>query len=217
MSAAKKAQSAALSGSKEELAAKAAEDPVFLGEVLDALNGDNRSQRVLAARTVHALAIHAPETLRAHGNALSEALEKPEAQTRWEILGALEKIVAVDARVAEKALVSAAEEHGLHDPDSGVVRLAAFRLLGAYGATTERRSEKIWPWMEEAVRVYHGDTEFPAMLVGVIRLVTGGASDRVKLAAAETMAFDAEHSKGLVGRRAKKIVECAPKRRRRKT
>jgi len=34
-----------------------------------------------------------------------------------------------------------------------------------------------------------------------------------KLAAAERMEFDAEHTKGLVGRRAKRIVECAPKKR----
>ncbi len=205
-----------MAADKETIAAKAAEDPVFLGEVLDALNGDDRSQRVAAARAVHALAVHAPDTLRAHGAALAEALEKPEAQTRWETLAAIEKVVTVDARVADKALTAAAEEHGLHDADSGVVRLAAFKMLCAYGATTEKRSEKIWPWIAEAIRVYHGDPEYPAMLVAVIRLVTGGAADSVKLAAAETMAFDAEHSKGIPGRRAKRIVECAPKKRRRK-
>jgi hypothetical protein len=91
------------------------------------------------------------------------------------------------------------------------VRLAAFRVLCAYGSTTAKRSERVWPLVDEGLRVFHGDPEFPAMLVGVVRLITGNASDDVKLAAAERMEFDAEHSKGLVGRRARQIVDAAPK------
>ena len=98
----------------------------------------------------------------------------------------------------------------LHDEDSGVVRLAAFRLLATYGATTETRSEKVWPLLGEAIRIYHGDSEFPQMLTGLIKLVSGNASDEVREAAADTMSFDADHSKGLTGRRAKQVVSCAP-------
>jgi hypothetical protein len=54
------------------------------------------------------------------------------------------------------------------------------------------------------------------MLTGVIRLVQGNASDSVREAAADTMSFDSEHTKGLTGRRAKQIVSCRPKKRRRK-
>jgi hypothetical protein len=97
-----------------------------------------------------------------------------------------------------------------------VVRLAAFRLLCAYGATTEKRSERVWPLVDEAIRCYHGDPEFPAMLVSVYRLTSGNSSDEVKLAAAERLVFDAENRKGLIGRRARQIVACAPKKRARK-
>ncbi len=196
---------------KDELAEQAAADEAVLGVLVHALSGDDRPRRIAAARAVHALAIREPAALKPFGAELADALGRPEAQTRWEILGALEKVVGADARVVDKALQPAIE--ALHDAESGVVRLAAFRLLTAYGATTATRSEKVWPYVDEAIRVYHGDPEFPAMLIGVIRMVSGSASDEVKIAAAERMLFDSEHGKGLLARRAKKIVGCAPKRR----
>jgi len=54
------------------------------------------------------------------------------------------------------------------------------------------------------------------MLSGFVRFMQGAAPDEIKLAAAERMTFDAEHAKGLLGRRAKQIVACAPKKRGRK-
>ncbi len=200
---------------KDEYAERAANNPATLAAVMDALSGADRRNRQYAARVVHAIAIHRPVVLRAYADALADALDRPESQTRWEILGALEKLVAEDARMIDRALPGITT--ALHDSESGVVRLAAFRVLSAYGSTTARRSERVWPLIDEAIRVYHGDAEFPAMLSGVVRLVSGGAADSVKLAAAERMEFDAEHTKGLVGRRAKRIVECAPKKRARKS
>jgi hypothetical protein len=203
-----------LARDKDDVGAHAARNKKVLAQLLHALSGDNRSQRVAAARALHSLAIHDPAVLKTCGAELADALDRPEAQTRWEILATLEKVVAVDARVADKAIGPATT--ALHDADSGVVRLAAFRLLAAYGATTKTRADKVWPLIDEAIRVYHGDPEFPAMLIGVIRLVGGEASDEVKSAAAERMLFDAEHTKGLTGQRARRIVACAPKKRRRK-
>lgn len=200
---------------KDEYAARAAKNKVVLKTVMDALSGADRRNRQQAARVVHALSIHKPEVLKTQADALADALERPESQTRWEILGALEKMVAVDARIIDRSLSGITTN--LHDSESGVVRLAAFRVLAAYGSTTVRRSERVWPLMDEAIRTYHGDPEFPAMLTGVVRLVSGGAADDVKKAAAERMEFDSEHTKGLVGRRAKQIVECAPKKRARKS
>lgn len=183
--------------------------------VWDALAGDDRTQRSLAARVINELAIQKPEMLKERGAELADALDRPEAQTRWEILGALEKMVAIDARVVDKAIVPATT--ALHDAESGVVRLAAFRVLCAYGATTGKRSEKIWPLIDEALRVYHGDPEFANMLSGVVRLMSSESTpDELKHAAAERMEFDAEHTKGVLGRRARQIVASAPKKRRRK-
>ncbi len=203
-----------LVGTRDEVAEKAARGKRARAYVFSALAGEDRAQRVLAARVVHELSIKKPEVLRDFGAEMADALDRPEAQTRWEILGALEQMVAEDARVCDKAIVPATT--ALHDADSGVVRLAAFRMLTAYGATTSHRSEKVWPLIDEAIRVYHGDPEFLQMLSGVFRLVNGEASDAVKIAAADRMEFDADNAKGLLGKRAKRIVSCAPKRRRKK-
>jgi hypothetical protein len=195
---------------RHEMAEKAAKSQKFLRTVVDALAGDDRRLRQVAASVVHEVATMDASLLRDHSGALADALHRPESQTRWEVLGTFEELVAVDARLVDKSLSGA--EAALHDEESGVVRLAAFRLLCAYGATTAFRSEKVWPLIDEAIRCYHGDPEFPAMLSAVYKMVQGGASDEVKNAAADRMFFDAENGKGLLKRRATRIVECAPKR-----
>jgi hypothetical protein len=199
---------------KAELAEKAIADPNVLEGVVHALSGEDRGARQAAASIVREVALRQPQLLKGYADELADALHRPESQTRWEVLGVFERLVSVDARLVDKALDGA--ETGLHDEESGVVRLAAFRLLCSYGATTARRSERIWPLIDEALRCYHGDPEFLAMLSSVQRLCSGHASDKVKLAAAERMDFDAQNAKGLLGRRAKQIVACAPKKRGRK-
>lgn len=199
---------------KDEVAARAIGDPKLLAAVVDALAGESRRLRQFAASVVHEVSMHDPAQLKGFAAELADALHRPESQTRWEVLGTFEVLVGVDARLVDKALAGA--ETALHDEESGVVRLAAFRLLAAYGATTAHRSDRVWPLIAEAVRCYHGDDEFPAMLTSLYRLVSGNASDAVKLAAADLMAFDAESGKGLLKQRAAKIVACAPKTRRRK-
>ena len=189
-------------------------DAKLLAEVIDALAGEDRRARQAAASVVHEIALNEPARLKEYAPQLADALHRPESQTRWEVLGTFENLVTVDARLVDKALAGA--ETALHDEESGVVRLASFRLLCAYGATTAHRSERVWPLIDEAIRCYHGDPEFSAMLQGVFKMVSGGAADEVKLAAAERMAFDAENAKGLLKRRALTIVECAPKKRGRK-
>lgn len=199
---------------KHLVAQEAIERPALLAAVVDALAGEDRRTRQAAASVVHEIALHQAAILKPHAEELADALNRPESQTRWEILGTFEELVNVDARLVDKALPGA--EAALHDEESGVVRLAAFRLLTAYGATTARRSDKVWPLIAEAVRCYHGDAEFPGMLSGLYRMVSHDASDDVKIAAAELMAFDAENGKGLLKRRAARIVECAPKKRAKK-
>lgn len=196
---------------KAELSQRAVGEAKLLKEIIEALAGDERRARQAAASVVHGIAEIDPAVLKPYAGELADALHRPESQTRWEVLGTFEKLVEVDARLVDKALPGA--ETALHDEESGVVRLAAFRLMCAYGATTAHRSERVWPLVDEAIRCYHGDAEFPAMLTSVIDMVTGNASDEVKLAAADRMAFDAENAKGLLKRRASSIVAAAPKRR----
>ncbi len=199
---------------KSATATRALEDAALLSSLVGALSGDDRRTRQFAASVVHEVGTQAPALLKPHADELADALHRPESQTRWEILGTFELLVPVDARLVDKALPGA--EAALHDETSGVVRLAAFRVFTAYGATTAHRSDKVWPLVGEAIRCYHGDPEFQQMLQGLYRMVSGNASDDVKIAAAELMAFDAENGKGLLKRRASQIVECAPKKRKKK-
>ena len=87
------------------------------------------------------------------------------------------------------------------------MRLAALRFLCKIGATTENRSEKTWPLIDEAIQCYHGDLEFGDMLVAVVEYSQGKLSDSVKAALAERMAFDAANSKGSLQRRAQQILD----------
>jgi hypothetical protein len=199
---------------KTATAEAALTDPKLLASVVDALAGEDRRSRQVAASVVHMVAAEKPALLKPYAPQLADALHRPESQTRWEVLGTFELLVPVDARLVDKTLPAA--ETALHDEESGVVRLAAFRLLCTYGATTAHRSERVWPLIDEAIRCYHGDAEFPAMLVSVLALVQGAATDEVKIAAADRMEFDADFAKGLLKRRATSIVQAAPKHRKRK-
>lgn len=188
--------------------------PKMLASVVAALAGEDRRSRQIASSVVHEIALTEAALLKPFAGELADALHRPESQTRWEVLGTFEHLVPVDARLVDKALGGA--ETALHDEESGVVRLAAFRLMCAYGATTAHRSIRVWPLVDDAIRCYHGDAEFPAMLTSVYLMVTGNADDSVKTAAAERMLFDAENGKGLLKRRASRIVAAAPKKRGRK-
>lgn len=199
---------------RHELAAHAATNARVRKSVVHALSGEDRRLRQFAASVIREVAETHAELLKEYVADLADALHRPESQTRWEVLGAFESLVCVDARLVDKALAGA--ETALHDEESGVVRLAAFRMLTTYGATTPHRSERVWPLIAEAVRCYHGDDEFSGMLTALYRLVSGNASDDVKISAAELMAFDAESGKGLLKRRASRIVACAPKKRSKK-
>ena len=140
-----------------------------------------------------------------HAAALVDALERPEAQTRWECLDALAQLVPLDGRACEKAVPGA--ESALFDEDSGPLRLAAMRFLCRLGATTEKRSEKVWSLIDEGIQCCHGDLEFQDMLIAVIDFSQGKLAPEVKTALADRMRFDATNGRGMLKKRAIQIVE----------
>ena len=87
-----------------------------------------------------------------------------------------------------------------------MLRLAAMRFVCRIGATTEARSERTWPLIDEAIQCYHGDLEFQDMLVAVTEYSTGSLSDGVKTDLAARMSFDAGNAKGVLKKRAAQIV-----------
>ena len=189
----------------KKLAAEALQDEAKLEELVQQLSEGSRRTRQIAASAISLIAKSDAEMLKDYVDAIVDALNRPEAQTRWECLETLVVLVDFDARACGKALAEA--ESALFDEESGPVRLAALRFLCKYGATTPTRSEKVWPLLDEGIQCYHGDLEFSDMLIAIVDFSAGKIAPSVKKALADRMAFDAENAKGSLQRRAKLIVE----------
>lgn len=185
--------------------AEALENPDVLKGLIEDLSGGSRRGRQQAAKLIAGVSLENPELLVPYGNDLVDALERPEAQTRWECLDALSQLIPLDSRVCDKAIPGA--EAALFDEDSGPLRLAAMRFLCKFGATTEKRSEKVWPLIDEGIQCYHGDLEFQDMLLAVIDFSQGKLDTSVKEALADRMRFDSTNGKGMLQRRATQILD----------
>ncbi len=164
-----------------------------------------RRERQLAAAALYELAKIDPHIVDAYIDDVIDALNRPEAQTRWECLETLTLLVDVDARGCGKALPEA--EAGLFDEDSGFVRLSAMRFLCKYGSTTALRSEKVWPLIDEGIQCYHGDLEFNDMMIAVIDFAAGKLDPEVAQSLAERMSFDAGNGKGTIKRKAQQVLD----------
>ena len=164
-----------------------------------------RRERQVAAAALYQVAKEKPEMLVDHIDEIVDALNRPEAQTRWECLETLTILVDYDARTCGKAVPEA--EAALFDEESGPVRLAAMRFLCKFGATTANRSEKVWPLIDEGIQCYHGDLEFNDMMTAVIDFSKGKLADEVKTSLADRMSFDAESAKGALQRRAQQVID----------
>lgn len=173
-------------------------------QAVEALSGSSRRDRQNAASALSLFAKEHPEMLVPHIAALIDALNRPEAQTRWECLDILTALVECDSRSCDRAISGA--EAALFGEESGPLHLAALRFLCKLGATTENRSEKVWPLIDEAMQCYHGDFEFQDMMVAVVDFSAGNLSDQVKEELAARVAFDAANNKGTLKRRAQQIL-----------
>ena len=190
--------------SNSELSAQGEAQAKDFAALAEDLEGASRRARQSAASVFARQAKEDPESVLPYGASVVDALHRPEAQTRWECLDALTQLVPLDSRLCDKAIVGA--ESALFDEDSGTVRLAAMRFLCALGATTQKRSEKVWPYIDEAIQCYHGDLEFQDMLNAVMNFSAGTISAHVKEQLLARMAFDAENGKGALGRKAQAII-----------
>lgn len=189
----------------KEAAAKAIKSKKELESQVKGLASTSRRERQNAASIIAAVSKEKPEKVAPYVNEIIAALDNPEAQTRWEVLDTLTQIVPIDSRSCDKALLGA--ENALFDEDSGPLRLAAMSFLCKLGATTERRSEKAWPLIDEGIQCYHGDLEFQDMLLAVIDFSAGKLDAKVKDELAARMKFDAENGKGTLKKRATQIEE----------
>lgn len=192
-------------GSNEELAQRALESDDVLVEMVEKLEGSSRKQRQSAASVLNAVSRTDPSKLVGYTDQLTDALNRPEAQTRWECLEIMTNIIPLESRLCDKAIPGA--DAALFDEDNGQVRLAAMRFLCALGSTTGNRSKKVWPLIDEGIQCYHGDPEFQDMLAAVVSFSAGKLDPQVKEELRNRMTFDAENGKGSLAKRANVILE----------
>ena len=171
----------------KELAVEVLKAEGMLEGIVAALAGPSRRVRQNASSVLAQVAKIDPEKLAPHADEFIDALNRPEAQTRWESLDVLTELVPIDSRACDKALAGAE---------------------AALGSTTENRSMKVWPLLDEAIQCYHGDYEYQDMLIALISFADGKIAPEVKEGLAERVKFDAEHGKGALKRRSQQIIEA---------
>lgn len=192
-----------------EAAHAAATDSKVLEQVMELLSGSKRSSRQYAATVCVLVALEAPDALKPYADDVADALNRPEGQTRWEALNALNLLGKAGQRYGDDVLASA--EDALYDESSGIVREAAFRFLCGYGSARKENSDKIWPLIDEAIQCYHGNPEFNDMLTSLAEFAEGKISKKTAAALAERMKFDSTNASGTLRMRAEQIVKACTK------
>ena len=181
-------------------------EAVRLKELVGELGGANRRRRQDAAHEIARLAKSDVDQLFDYAGDIIDGLDRPEAQTRWELLDALSEMARVDPGCVEEAFGGA--EASLFDEDSSIARLAAFRFLTSYGATSGKRSDQVWKILEEAIQCYHGDPEYRDMLGCLLEMAKGTISDQTAQVMRSRVDFDARHGRGYIKAFSAEIVEA---------
>ena len=186
-------------------------DREALEALVEDLSGRSRRNRQLAAHSLALLSERDPELLAPYIPDLIDALYRPEAQTRWEALDALTQLTSTHARETGGAFEGA--EIALFDELSAPLHLSAFRFLTVWGSSERRRSEKVWPVIDEAIQCYHGDLEYRDMLALLLDFANGEITGNVAEQLAARLQFDAENGKGAyIKARSREIYDFLVKR-----
>lgn len=164
--------------------------------LVEELSGASRRRRQEVAHLLALAAKAHPDMMLPYVDSLVDALYRPEAQTRWEVLDALSAVADVSADAVAGAYDGA--EASLFDDGSATVRLAAFVFLCRLAASSPERSDLVWPLLDEAIQCYHGDAEYRDMLAALIGLARGSSSDATRKALAGRVTFDAENGAGYI-------------------
>ncbi len=196
-------------GSQEEreaAAAKACKDNAYLEEILEWFECSSRIKRQKAASTIAMISNMDATVLLPYADAIQEGVNRPEAQTRWETLHALDQMGKAGQRYGSDVI--AAAEDALYDEKSGIVREAAFHFFCGYGGASEKNSVEVWPLIDEAIQCYHGDTEFADMLTYLVEFAQGSIAMETSAALAMRMKFDSENGSGTLRMRSEQIVNA---------
>lgn len=179
-------------------------DETCIAQAASLLSSSSRLERQNAASYLLNVAYQDPFLLKPYKSQIVLALNSPEPRTRRECFDILTQFVSVDSRGCDKAIDYA--EYSLFDEVSGQARLSTMRFLCRIGCTTKLRSQKTWPLIDEAIQCFHGDLEFPEMMLALLDFSCGNLSDDVKEGLKNRMKFDAAHSPS-IGKYARRIIE----------
>lgn len=176
----------------------------------EALSDSKRRVRQAAAAALHALSKEKPELLSSGLHHIVDALHRPEAQTRWEILAILMNVELEGDKLLSESFEGALES--LYDEDSNLVHLAAFNYLLKLARKDHEWLARVWVYIDEAIQCYHGDSEFSEMLKSLHGFVASGALDtQTAQALLKRLEFDAEQGKGYIKRASKALCELLAK------
>jgi hypothetical protein len=186
--------------------ANTVKDEHDLSVLVDQLSSASRKDRQNSAHTISQIAQENPEKLVPFADQLVDAIRRPEAQTRWEILDALSSVCAISPDIAERAVEGA--EEALYDEESGMLRETAFRFFTRLAATSRMNAAQYWPLLDEALQCFHGDPEYLGLLDSVTWLVENADLDsKTRSSIAARMKFDAESGKGRIRTFSKRIYD----------
>ncbi|MCL2403401.1 MAG: hypothetical protein FWC86_04135, partial [Coriobacteriia bacterium] len=201
-------QSFTLENPIEETVQTASECAKTRKELAESLGHQSRAMREYTAQVLTELMRADVALLQDHADDIVDALNRPESLTRYSMIEIIGELANLDSKIVTDAYEPL--QDSLYDEDSGTVRLYAFRVLARYGATGPARSVKVWPDLSMALRSFHGDPEFMAMMNELIAMLAGRADTAVKESAVELFAFDAEHARGDLRKKAETIATFAP-------
>lgn len=195
---------------REALAEQALKDEDLVDQLAQMIAGSSRTRRQKAASTVALIADKDASVLLPCTEDIASGLTKPEAQTRWEVLHALDQMGKAGQRYDEDVLVAA--EDALYDESNGSVRESAFHFFCGYGSASVENSEEVWPQIDEAIQCYHGNPEFSDMLTQLVAFAESDISFTTSAALAQRMKFDSENASGTLRMRSEQIVAAHKKR-----
>jgi hypothetical protein len=157
------------------------------------LTSANRRERQEAAHALAEVAQQDPARLEPYAQDVYKALKYPEPQTRWGVLTALAELTNFNS--AHATLIRRGKgsiEESLFDEQSHNVHASAFKALVAYGKLKPANSKFSWPYLDDALQVYHGDPEYREMLGSLLEFAQGKLDKSVKEEMAARLAFDAD-------------------------
>lgn len=195
---------------REALADQALKDEDLVDLLAQMIAGSSRTRRQKAASTVALIADRDASVLLPYTEDIASGLTKQEAQTRWEVLHALDQMGKAGQRYDEDVLVAA--EDALYDESNGSVRESAFHFFCGYGSASVENSEEVWPQIDEAIQCYHGNPEFSDMLTQLVAFAESDISFTTSAALAQRMKFDSENASGTLRMRSEQIVAAHKKR-----